>query len=424
MGRRPAMLPMTTEHSVGDGQHLMLFDLYGGGHHLQYIEQLATYWVENRLQGRLSIVIPVQCAERWDSLSALIRENPGNGVEVVCITEQVDITRAGYFRLLRNDLTHGRILKRYIYNIRPDRCLLMYFDHVQLSLALGLRFPFPLTISGIYFRPTFHYGSFLDTQPTWKERLQGIRKRLVLKAALANRSLGVLYCLDPYVVPMVNSLRKKAQAVFLPDGAEAARSGKTKSEVRSEWRVGAGRKVLLLFGALDGRKGVIETLDCLWLLSEEAQHEICLAMVGPIAEGIRSAAYQRVEYLRKRTTVQFIVDDRFIPPVEVQSIVEAADLILITYQRHVGSSNVLVRAAAALIPVLASDYGMVGEQVRRIGLGVTTDTRLPKNIAGGIEAFVKTPEKFEINATLARCFAQENTAQAYARTILSPLASN
>lgn len=401
--------------------HIMLFDLYEGGHHGQYIEQLARYWVENGLGGRLSIVIPSQCAERWGSLSALIRENPGSGVEVVRITERVDIAHAGYLRLLRNDLTHGRLLKRYIYRIRPDRCLIMYFDHAQISLALGLRFPFPLTISGIYFRPTFHYGSFLHTQLTWKERLQGIRKRLMLKAALSNRNFGMLYCLDPYVVPVVNSFRNGGQAIFLPDGADIKSAQDNVEQIRRQWGVGADLKVILIFGALDYRKGLLETLDSMLLLPEGVQKQICLVLAGPIAESLRGAAYERLENIKKRANVEVVTDDRFVPVGEVQNLVAAADLVLVTYQRHVGSSNVLVRAAASSKPVIASDFGVVGEHVRRLELGMAIDTTRPEKIAGAISQFVESASDFPFNATTAKQYGYENSDIEFARTIFSSM---
>lgn len=405
----------------GEGPHLMLFDLYEGGHHSQYIEQLVEFWLNSGVRGRLSVVIPAQWADRWVSLSKLIDQNKEGGVEIVPIKEPVSVDATRRFKLLRNDIEHARLLRKYIELLRPDHCILMYFDHVQLSLAFGLRFKLPVNISGIYFRPTFHYGDLVHTRLTWKERIHAFRKRLVLAASLRNRHVKVLYCLDPYVVPRIGGRKGYARGVFLPDGAKIDADHCGPVDVRAKWGVESERKVVLMFGALDERKGLLQALDSMFLLPAQIQEKVCLVLAGPIGSGVRQAAYSRMARIRRETQVAMVVDDRVVPTDEAQSIVAAADLVLVTYQRHVGSSNVLVRAAAAMKPVVGSEFGVVGENISRRQLGAATDTTKPENVGYAVRQFIESPSEFPFDTKMAMCFAQENSDVLYAKTIFSSL---
>ena len=201
------------------GPHLMLFDLYAGGHHGQYVQQLAQYWLAADRGGRLDIVVPRYFLDRHPAVPALVAENAGCGLRVVPVEEEVHVHRPRRAHLLRADLEHGRLLRLYLDRVRPDHCLLMYFDHVQLSLALDLRLEYVVALSGIYFRPSFHYRELGGYRPTVKERLTSLRKRVLLAAAMRNRHLRHLFSLDPYAVETIEKLgrgRTKVIRVLCP----------------------------------------------------------------------------------------------------------------------------------------------------------------------------------------------------------------
>ncbi|MGE5841430.1 MAG: glycosyltransferase, partial [Deltaproteobacteria bacterium] len=61
--------------------------------------------------------------------------------------------------------------------------------------------------------------------------------------------------------------------------------------------------------------------------------------------------------------------DRYIPQEEVEWCFAASDAVLLPYRKHLGSSGVLVQAAMAGRPVVASNEGLVAERVRRFEMG-------------------------------------------------------
>lgn len=395
--------------------HVMLFDLYAGGHRLQYLQSLATYWAAHELPGRLSLVVTCAFLEAHPSLAAFADVHRTSGIEVIPITEPVHLDDAGPLRLVRYSREQGRHLRRYVERLRPDHAVLMYFDHAQLALAFGLRFDVPVRLSGIYFRPSFHYRRFRGHRPSPKERLLNVRKRLVLRAALRNPHLAHLFCLDPFVVPDVRRLGRDGQAVVLPDGV------RLRSDVGTDvdWPVDPRRKVALLFGSLDRRKGIFQVFEAVQRLPERDQRRLALVLAGPIEDPDRDRVLRELHALKTRTPLQVMLDERFIPDEEIQVMIRRADLVLLTYQRHIGSSNVLVRAAMAERPVLATDYGLVGALVRARRLGQTVDAGSPEAIAAALSAYLADPSAVPFSPENACRYAEANTAEAFARTILA-----
>ncbi len=400
--------------------HIMLFDLYTGGHRGQYVRQLVEYWVEHALPGRLDVVVPQAFLDYHSDVAQLIKQHGGNGVGLVPIDEPVTLDAYGLRGLLHSDRVHGRLLRTYLHRLRPDYAVCLFFDHIQLSLAFDLRFSFPVRLSGIYFRPSFHYPDLSGTPPGRRERLTQWRKRRMLAAALRNPHLTHLFCLDPYVIPHIDALDRSVQAVPLPDGITLYPPRQSRTETRTGWGVPDDRRVALLFGAIDSRKGVFPVIEALHRLPAEAQQQLALVLVGSVGATEKAPIYEAVERLRARTAIQVILDDRFIPDEEIPEVVGAADLALITYQRHVGSSNVLVRAAAASVPVLGSDYGLVGAHLERHRLGLPVDATDPAVLARAFARWLDAPEAFPFDARKAHLFAAAHTAERFAETIFRP----
>lgn len=399
--------------------HLMLFDLYSEGHHLQYIQQLARYWVEHRLAGRLSIVVPAYFVEQHPWLPAFAEKHAADGIALVPIEEPVQVQTPRRLGLLRNSLDHGRFLKRYAEKLQPDAVLLLYFDHVQMPLARGLRIEGAPVLGGTYFRPSFHYGDFEAHPPSLKERIKRWRKRWLLEAALRNPQFRYLFCLDPYVVPHVEAMGTDATAIALPDGIEPAYLSQEPEQVRAQWGVDDGRKVALFFGAISARKGIFAVLEALLHLPPAAQAALCVVVAGKTDRHDREPIRQAVAQVQAETRVQLIVQDGFVPDEDVDAWIQAADLNLLVYRHHIGSSGVLVRAAAAQVPVLASDFGVLGEHVRRHRLGSVVDTADPQAIAQALAAWLRDPASVPFDADEAKRFADIHTAEAMAATIFS-----
>jgi glycosyltransferase involved in cell wall biosynthesis len=402
--------------------HLMLFDRYAGGHHGQYLQQLVTYWGERGGLGRLDVVVPPAAIEAHPELKATIDEYAETGVRLVLIDGPVRLDPHGPLGLVRTDREHGRLLRRYVEELRPDHVLLMYFDHTQLSLAFDLTFDFRVRFSGIYFRPSFHYGTLGGPASGWKERLGGLRKQVQLWGALRNPHVEMLFSLDPFAVPRIRRLAPLGYVETLPDGIAPQVPTTPPADVRDRLGVEDGRRLLLLFGSLAPRKGIFKLLEALEKLPEATARQTAVVLAGRAAPEVQVRLRRAVEQLRRARSVQVVLRDERVPDDEVPDLLGAADVVLLPYQRHLGSSGVLVRAAAAGTPVLGDGYGLLGAQIRRRALGITVDATQTDDLVRGLHRCVTLPLDALFDAEAAAAFARHHTAEHFAETIYRFLA--
>ena len=390
---------------------LLLFEPGTGGHHGLFIKHLVDYWCKHSLPGRLAILVADDFLAVHRELAEQLADPNLDTIQVYTFTRPSSL----FASLVAHDFTMGRMVKRYIERLTPTACLLMYFDHLQLSLGLDLRFSTPLRIGGIYFRPSLHYPDLTGQPGNLRDRFRNVRKTLQLRLALRNPHLHTLFCLDPYAIPSIEALKTSVRAVPLVDAIEPA-GGATPN---IELPVDPGRKTALLFGSLAGRKGIFTVLEALPLIAPADQDKLAVVFTGRVAKAERNRFYVALDQIRASTRVQIVIEDRFVDDRIVPALFTAVDLVLAPYQKHTGSSNVLVHAAIAGVPVLGSDYGLVGVLIRRRRLGTAIDTTRPDELARALERFARTGNIDGFDREEARRFGQENSVQRFAETIFT-----
>ena len=399
-------------------KHLVIFEPNAGGHHGLFVQHVLSYWGEHQVEGTLELLVTPRFLDIHEVITNQVSMYPHSDIRMSLIEPLPPIQGGSLGALLRHDFRQGALLRKKLNLIQPSHALLMYIDHVQVSLGTTLRFIPDVHLAGIYFRPSFHYPILEAPGSPRPKPIERLRKQLQLKLAMQNPRLRTLFSLDPYVVPHLNAMTRSTQAVVLPDGIERAIPS-TSTPIK--WEIEKNRYTALCFGSLARRKGVFALLDALPYLRSSTQKQLALVFAGVVHESEKSAFYRKVEKMRNETNVQVVVDDRFVDDAEVQPMIRHANLILVAYQYHIGSSNVLIRAADAGLPVLGSNYGVIGAQIHDHALGMAVDTTNPQEIAMGLEAQVTQPAPQGFEKNKAQRFAASHDANKYAKTILSTL---
>jgi len=430
--------------------HLLLFDLSIYGHHPSYIRHLIKFANYSDNSQKLSIVVSQKFLAEHADVVEFGQYAEHIQVEFVAITTKEEDSlvsrRNGFSRNWRN-FQEWRIFCRYAKTLQVDQALVMYFDTYQIPIALGFTPPCPT--SGIYFRPTFHYPYLLsnqieqnrDAQSNYvqthypntynlqilKQKLQRSWERLLLDRVLHSFNFGTLFSLDPFVGEYIKNIPSTGSVVHLPDPVQLeVASDDIDSQIvplRQHLEIEPGRQIFLMFGALTARKGIYRVLDAISHLTQADCKQICLLLVGEADESNRSQIDRQVGQLCRDHAVQIIRQYKFIADDEIPSYFHLSDVVLATYQRHVGMSGILIWAAATQKPVLGSDYGLMGELVRRYQLGLAIDSTQSEAIARGLHQYLEnSPEiKSKIDPEKMQQFAEQNSAQAYAKTIYQSL---
>ena len=267
--------------------------------------------------------------------------------------------------------------------VRRRRCAHVYWlelDIIQLQLFAG-RSPAPgVTQSGMLFRPSVHYRDAFGDRPTARERIRDLRKRLVYRGMLANRSLDTVFTFDPWFAQFAQSrFRTGVKVVGVTEPAESPDPVEEGENERAP-----ARARFLLPGSLDERKGVLQTLRALLLLPDEEADRVEVRLVGQLEDRIRPAVLDLIEEIRCRSRAKVSLLDGWATERQLAREYSSAHVILLPYQRFVGSSGVLDRALRAAKPVITQNYGLLGHVCRTRGSGLTVDTREPAAVASAL----------------------------------------
>jgi len=414
---------LTDNQALDSYPKLVLFDFDLGGHHGSYIQHLIEYWYKQHFPGSLEIVVRPEFFDLHTDPVELASHYQSSNLKFTAITQDeaysIDQGQSSFDRFIRK-FKRWELFRKYATYLGANHALFLYFDSCELPLAFGAKAPCPF--SGIYFRPTFHYREFPRYHPSGKERIQQIRERIILNRILKNPQLKTIFCLDPFAVKHLEQMSGSVKVTYLPDPVQLKNTPSiTPEQLQQRLEIQSNRKIFLLFGALDGRKGIDQLLEAVALLSNEVCTKICLVLAGGTHPNEQARIRDQIGKTCANKSVQIVEDYRFIPEAEVPAYFQLADVVLAPYQRHVGMSGILLLAAAAGKPVLSSNYGLMGELVRRYQLGIAIDSSSSEGIAKALSCSLnEAAETWGDRAQMKR-FVEQNSVEQYTRTIFQHL---
>lgn len=380
---------------------------------------LVRYFLESGREGRLSLVLSRDFRSSHDDLLSELESAHSDRISILELHVSDELTGGtqSVRRLLAVSREHGAAANEALALLHPDHLLFMYFDHAQLALPSVAAHAAGSDVSffGILFRPTFHHE--VHGVRTW---LTALRKKHLLRRALKTPAFRKLLCLDPEAVSVVNgwNLADEPIATRIPDGISTPKPHTTREQQRIEWGCGADTTVFLFFGMVTERKGIVTLLKAARKMDRSCRKRTLIVIAGSVPDESKETVHALLADVD--ADVRLILDDRFIPDAEMASMFAACDVVLTPYVGHVGSSNVLVRAAAAGKPVIGPDEGLVGTFIRHHRLGITVDTRDSDRLARAIESRLEElRESFDAHS--AQEFADYNSPERFAEEVFAAI---
>jgi glycosyltransferase involved in cell wall biosynthesis len=318
------------------------------------------------------------------------------------ITKSQSVTKRASFE--------WNLLRQYITETHSVYAFLMYIDYLQIALLTQKALPCP--VSGILFRPTLvNYPAH-----SFKERLNTFRKNLTLKLFVKSKKLDSLFNLDPFATDYIKQHWQTDKVVFLPDPVQVYPSQKSVEEIKNELGIKENRKVFLIFGFLDSRKGISEVMEAVGKISKAKSHKGTLLIVGPWEESERAKFDIKLKEIEGVSDFQIITKNTFIADHDIQPYFEVSDYILALYDKHIGMSAITVRAAAAQKPLLTYNFGLMGKIVKENELGLIINNDLMEKLQMLLTQEVKIGNKQRMKE-----YADLNRAENYAKVILDNL---
>jgi glycosyltransferase involved in cell wall biosynthesis len=143
--------------------------------------------------------------------------------------------------------------------------------------------------------------------------------------------------------------------------------------------------------------------------------------VGEANPRDRDRIERKIQTLCETKPIQIVRHYEFVPDDDVPAYFQLADVALAPYQKHVGMSGIVQFSAATQTPVLSSDYGLMGELVRRYRLGLAVDTTVPQHLSRGIGQLLQGDLSQWCDRAKMQQFAQQNSIERFTETIFRHL---
>lgn len=399
---------------------ILLFELTSDGHHPGFLQYLVQYWLQIQPSGVLQIVVAPEFFDLYPDIVALAAQAATRTIQftAVSIDEIAQVQRQT--SLISYSWTVWNLFCKYAAQLRATHAVLMFFDSFQIPLALGRTAP--CSISGIYFRPTFHYNQFSTHRPSWRDRVRAWRQKLLLAQTLKHPQLKTLFSMDWLAVPTIQAFKRQVKILPLADPiTQYTPELQAIEQARSQLGIDPNRRVFLLFGKISGRKGVVQVLEALHNLTPDAAAQICLLIVGCIEPDVKAQMQAQLATLSQHP-VQIVVCDRYFEATELQDYLGLAHVVLAPYQQHVGTCATMLHAANAQKPVIVSNYGLMGELARQYELGLVIETREIQQIAQAMMNCLDAKTRAG-NPEKMRDFARQNLWTTFAETIFREVLS-
>jgi glycosyltransferase involved in cell wall biosynthesis len=320
--------------------------------------------------------------------------------------------------LLVSQLTSWWSIYRHYLKIaadhRPDIIYLPTADWVVKAIEiLGSPFgetPFAL----LYMSPKHHRHAVGIGSKSRNDRLYDFLFRRLLRLP---RLQSVLVIDELFYEFAQKQYRNNAcKITFVPDFGKV-NGALSKQECRRKLGIPVGAKVLLVYGSLSTRKGILPLLEAIAELGNANRVVVLLAGVPSyeIGRTLESEPYLSLIKNQKVLTRFYFHDTA-----QEYEVFRASDMVWLGYtEGFSGSSGVLHQAISLCLPLVAMESGFVGYLVSKHELGLTFK---PENKVHLQNLILKISSRsWSWEADSAKAFRSAHTAQMHVAKVLNIL---
>ena len=204
--------------------------------------------------------------------------------------------------------------------------------------------------------------------------------------------------LDEHAVSAYTAADPHRAFVFLPDVTNTDVPVQKPALAMEIQRLAAGRKVVLMCGSIEGRKNV--GAFCQLALKADPARWL-FAMVGQAHPHTFTPQDKNAikNFRDAKAGNTFYLDTFFPDERDMNAVIQAADILFAAYKDFRISSNMPGKAAHFTKPILVSDGFLMGDRIRRYGIGIVVDQDDVGDMLSALERLAKnpiTPEHFAV----------------------------
>jgi glycosyltransferase involved in cell wall biosynthesis len=230
-----------------------------------------------------------------------------------------------------------------------------------------------------------------------------------------------LHHILPHAVRMMENHSPHLREVvsFLPDPIESPIHF-SRDSACDKLGLNPNHRYVSLVGLIEQRKGVFELLHAARSLDHSLPETTKFLLAGRCTEQVRSALRDEFYPLIQKQRV--VVLDKHLAQDELWAACYASSLMTLPYPQHQNSASLLIRAAAAGVPVLCNAIGWMHETTQQYGLGWTCDTRNAKSFVTTLQNCLPICENYS-TTPLAMQFVQEHALENFQAKLVQRILS-
>lgn len=340
----------------------MIFECDVNGHIMEYIHHLYMGMIEHKNDDYV-IVVPKEFEQR----KSLYDWPTASNISFHFMDEPM--INFDNYSLAYKVYKQNTLLRKYVKQICPQRVFIISL--IGYLPIIGFFIKNSIKVSGIIYMIYLYRWK----NATWKTRVFDAIKYLSMKLTPCIQNVFILN--DSSAAAHLNKLYKTTKFKFLTDPYNAIKY--TPKNIRKEIGINSNAKVFLHFGGMSHRKGTLDILDAIPLLSSEKRQDSVFIFAGRVYDSLKNEFYRKIEELPKDARV--LVYDEFCSNEFLADLCISSDFILMPYRDTTQSSGLLGYAAHYGIPVIGPNDGLAGKIIRKYKLGSTIPSITADDIA-------------------------------------------
>lgn len=335
---------------------ILIFEPSLSGHHLEYLQHLYNGAV-GRPDCEFVFAVP---REEWSRMKGKCSWPEAGNVSFFMLDDS-GCQGLGCGSMLAQSWKLSRYVKRIVHQCDADRVLLISLAGAIPFLPIIL--PSRVKLSGII------YKIYLRAP---KHGVRGWLDKVRYNIMAHGHSMGKVFILnDPRSTEKLNLSYHSDRFISLPDPVPAIDASVLRN-LRPDMDIQSDTKMFLHFGAMDERKGTLEILKALCLMTKEEHAGKVFVFAGRVGQKIKAEFYHLVDKACSEGA-NIKVRDEFCEYDYLNDLCHTADCILIPYLFTDLSSGALGYAAVHHTPVIGPASGLIGELINDNRLGVCVD---------------------------------------------------
>lgn len=373
-------------------QRILILEPHASGHRVPYLRWL----IESATSAGQRVVLgaPVS-VRRHPMIEALAQSNAFDWIE----TELPELRVMVASGRLRREFQYRDYFREATEHAREcatiDLIILPYLDYCFHALALAGA-PFggvPWTAITMLLTPGRRFDS----------------RRMLLPLLLRDPKLRLLFSITEVDSAQART-RRAAKLVYLPDPGDLRRVV-SKESARSYLGIRSNALVLLVYGTIDRRKGLMQLMAALEMPGAPRATLLIVGQQSPEMKAFLSAP----QFANRRSLGLLVDVNEFVDDLMQARAFAAADAVWLGYVGHLATSGVLVLAGLARRAVIVTRAGEMGRLARQHALGPTVDSENVEEIVNALH-LISNPKRLEQSAEAChRVFRTHDAVQVGAR---------